>query len=169
MKNLEEEMAKALEGQFFWERTTKYDDMSCGIQAEIRRVQKKFAATPPKLRKPVIISKGKQDEVDAGVQRLKELPEPIMAVKNAILKYYNATDEQLEHIVLSRDVYPARHHFVWAVVRYNPWISLKEFGDAIGKHRTTIIYHVRTFEDAKHAFKENIAAIDAMMGYREPG
>jgi chromosomal replication initiation ATPase DnaA len=168
MKSLEEQMAEAFEGKFFWERTTRYDDMSNGLQAEIRRVQKKFAAKPPNLRKPLNIPAEKQAEVDARVRRLNELPDSIKNVKDAILNYYNATESHLEYPAASRRVYPARPHFIWAVMRYNPWLSLGAFGEAIGKHHTTILYHRNVFEEAKEAFKENIAAIDAAVGYR-PG
>lgn len=166
-RNLEEELANHLKGCFFWEKTTKYEDVTSGDTAEIRRIQKKFAdKKEPKLRKIDPIAESNREKIRLRMAAQKRLPDEIRKVKDAILKYYELTEAEFEGDVGRNRLFPARCHYIWAVLRYNPNASLAGFGREIGKHHTTIIYNQELFEKNKHLFEENIKAIDEAVGYK---
>lgn len=165
-KTLEEEMAAALEGQFFWERTTKYEDFTTGPTAEIRRTQRKYSK-PKKVPKPYVPTPRKEDLVKARIEAKKKLPGDIMRLRAAIIELYGLTEAEFEGAAPKSKFGLPRSHYVWATLRYNPNASLTEIGAIMERHHTTILYSRDQFEKKKHLFLENIQKIDEMFGFKE--
>lgn len=166
-RDLEQEMAEALRGQFFWEKTSKYEDLTTGYAAEIRRAQRKFVEKVSKEGKPPPMTIDKNKKIQERIAATKLLPDEIKKIKAEILKYYGLSERDFEGEVGTKKLFPARSHYIWSVIRYNPNVSLAGFGKTIGKHHSTIIHHRDLFESNKHLFEENIKAIDAIFGYKE--
>lgn len=160
-------MAEALRGQFFWEQTTKYEGANTGFAAEIRRAQKKFIEEVPKEGKPPPMTLDKNKRIKERIEATKLLPENIKKVKDAILKYYDLSERDFEGEAGTKKLFPARCHYIWSVLRYNPDVSLAGFSRVIGKHHSTIIHNRDLFESNRHLFEKNIKAIDAIFGYTE--
>lgn len=165
-KTLEEEMAAALEGQFFWERTTKYEDFTTGPTAEIRRTQRKYSK-PKKVPKPYVPTPRKEDLVKARIEAKKKLPRDIMRLRAAIIELYGLTEAEFEGSAPKSKFGLPRSHYIWAALRYNPNASLPELGSIMERHHTTILYNRDQFEKKKHLFLENIQKIDEMFGFKE--
>lgn len=166
-RSLEEKMAAALEGQFFWERTTKYDDVTSGDSAEIRRAQRKYSK-PKKIPKPYLPTPRKEDLIKARIEAKKKLPEDIMRLRAAIIEFYGLTEEEFEGAARKSRIALPRSHYIWAALRYNPNASLPELGSIMERHHTTILYNRDQFEKKKHLFWDNVEKIDEMFGYKEP-
>lgn len=160
-------MAAALEGQFFWERTTKYEDFTTGPTAEIRRTQRKFSK-PKKIPKPYFPTQKKENLVKARIEAQKKLPEDIMRLRAAIMDLYGLTEAEFEGAAPKSRTSLPRSHYVWAALRYNPNASLPELGGIMGRHHTTIMYNRDQFEKKKHMYLENVKKIDEMFCYKEP-
>lgn len=161
-------MANALRGQFFWEKTTKHEDCTTGMVADIRRAQRPFIENPVKISKSKGVSISAIDVAKKRVESQKEISSAIRKVKDAILEFYGLTELEFEGEAGNKKLFPARCHYVWAVLKYNPEISKAGLGRQIGKHHSTIIHHERLFEQSKHMFPENVEAIERMIGYK-PG
>lgn len=159
-------MAGALEGQFFWERTTKYDDFTTGPTAEIRRTQRKYSK-PKKIPKPYIPTPRKEDLVKARLEAKKKLPDDIMRLRAAIIELYGLTEEEFEGAAPKSKIGLPRSHYIWAALRYNPSASLPELGGIMERHHTTILYNRDRFESKKHLFWDNVKKIDEMFGFKE--
>lgn len=158
-------MVAALEGQFFWEPTTKYETSSVGFSAEIRRAQKKFVKKQPAMYKPQPLSDEKKERIKQNIEAQKSLPGNIKKVRDAILDYYKLTERELEGDAGKKRLFPARCHYIWSVFRYNPEATFKGLGRIIGRHHATIMHNNSLFEKNKHLFGENILAIDKKMEY----
>jgi hypothetical protein len=167
-KNLEEEMAAALDGQFFWEKTTKYEDANTGYMAEIRRVQRKFAK-PVQKPKPIYVPViNKVKTVDKRIEALKKMPDEFEKLHDAIADLYGISKRELEGEGPRTKTFPAYVHYVWSAVRYNPNVTVAEIGKKIGRHHSTVIYHRNHFESKKHLYLDNIKIIDDIFDYKEP-
>ena len=165
-RSLEEEMAAALDGQFFWERTTKYEDFTTGPTAEIRRAQRAYSKAK-KIPKPYVPTQRKEDLVKARIEAQKKLPNDIIRLRAAIMDLYGLTEAEFEGAApKSRTALP-RSHYVWAALRYNPNASLVEVGEIMGRHHSTIIYNRDQFESKKDMYSENVKKIDDMFGFKE--
>ena len=165
-RDLEAEMAAALDGQFFWERTTKYEDANNGDTAEIRRIQKKFAKPNPKPEPVYIPEVGKVKLVNQRVEALENMAGEFEKLHTAISNLYGISRREMEGEGPRTKTFPAYIHFVWAAVRYNPNVSLAEIGRKIGRHHSTVVYHRDHFESKKHMFLENIKLIDDLFNYK---
>lgn len=167
-RSLEEEMAAALNGQFFWEQTTKYEDVNTGATAEIRRVQKKFSKIKEE-RKPYVPTSGKENLVKVRIEAKERLPDEMKRLRAAIIQLYGLTETEFEGAAPRAKFFPARSHYIWAALRYNPNAGLAEVGRLMDRHHTTIMYNRDYFEKKKHLFLDKIKKIDEMFGYKEPG
>jgi hypothetical protein len=167
-RNLEEEMAAALDGQFFWEKTTKYEDANTGYMAEIRRVQRKFAK-PAQKPKPIYVPViNKVKTVDKRIEALKKMPDEFEKLHDAITNLYGVSKRELEGEGPRTKTFPAYVHYVWSAVRYNPNVTVAEIGKRIGRHHSTVIYHRNHFESKKHLYLDNIKIIDDIFDYKGP-
>lgn len=166
-KSLEEDMAAALDGQFFWEKTTKHDECNTGFTAEIRRVQRKFAkkAKPPPKYVP---TDSKVELVKARLEAISKLPEEVAKVRNAICNLYGLTERELEGEAAKMRLFPARAHYAWCVLRYNPGMSLAEIGRVLSRNHSTILHGRDLFESKKHLYTENIKIMDDLFNFK-PG
>lgn len=165
-RDLEAEMAAALDGQFFWERTTKYEDANNGDTADIRRIQRKFAKAKPKPEPIYIPEVSKIKLVDQRIEAMKNMPDEFDKLYTAISNLYGISRREMEGEGPRTKTFPAYIHFVWAAVRYNPNVSLAEIGRKIGRHHSTVVYHRDHFESKKHMFLDNIKLIDDLFSYK---
>lgn len=159
-------MAAALDGQFFWERTTKYEEANNGDTAEIRRIQRKFAKAAPKPEPVYIPEVGKVKLVNQRVEALENMAGEFEKLHTAISNLYGISRREMEGEGPRTKTFPAYIHFVWAAVRYNPNVSLAEIGRKIGRHHSTVVYHRDHFESKKHMFLNNIKLIDDLFNYK---
>lgn len=168
-RNLEEEMAKALEGQFFWEQTTKYEDSKVGFSFEIRRAQRKFVTPPKKFRKPVPASVKNMELVAERIAQQARIPGEVREVKDAILEHYGIEEADFEGNIPRKHLFPALAHYVWTVLNLYPHITISDLGRVIGKHHSTVIYHRDLFEKRKDDFLDNIGAVNKIIEQKRPG
>lgn len=165
-RDLEAEMAAALDGQFFWERTTKYEDANNGDTADIRRIQRKFAKAKPKPEPIYVPEINKVKTVDQRIEALKKMPDEFEKLHNAIIDLYGISKRELEGEGPRTKTFPAYAHYVWSAVRYNPNVTVAEIGKKIGRHHSTVIYHRDLFESKKHLYLDNIKLIDDIFNYK---
>jgi hypothetical protein len=165
-RSLEEEMAAALDGQFFWEQTTKYEDANTGATAEIRRAQRRYSKLK-KIPKPYIPTSGKESLVKARIEAKGRLPDEMKQLRAAIIDIYGLTETEFEGAAPRAKFFPARSHYIWAALRYNPNAGLAEVGRLMDRHHTTIMYNRNFFEKKKHLFQEKVKKIDEMFGFKE--
>ena len=178
MQDLEAEMARALEGKFFWEYTAREEPVTSGDSYKIRVAQSKFYS--PKTKTPQELRE----------EELAKLNEVVLRRKGGIVQYnsVNVLDpEALKSFATDlasvvADVYGvnvqaiagstrgnravfAKHHYPWAMIRYFPLVPLRRIAAAIGKDRGTLYHSDEVFTMRQHEFGDKIAAVDAVVGY----
>ena len=165
MKSLEEQMAEALNGKFFWERTTKYEPPSPD-SAPIRRAQRQFAP----------IEEWLDDEVEEEAEpRLWERKPPppydfnarVKALKEVIAAHFRVKVEDIESKSRRGHVVLPKKFFYWCLCRYFSRVSLVQIGKHIGRDHSTIVHGRDGFEFEKNLHADLIAKVDEFMGYKE--
>ena len=152
-------MAKALEGKFFWEGTSKYDpDMSKDC-LEIRKAQSKYV---PKEVRPSLPPNwsAKPEPVN--------FKERVEALKEAVSVAFGVQKHEVVTRSRQKEVAAAKSFFIWAMCRYFPETSLAVIGKIVGKHHSTIIHHRDEFSAVEHIYADIIEQMDKYMDYR-PG
>ena len=166
MKSLEEQMAEALNGKFFWERTTKYEPPSPD-SAPIRRAQRKFAPVEEWL----------EDEVEEAIEPRKWEPKPpppidfkerVAALKEVIASHFRVTVADIESTSKKKKIVTPKKFFYWCLCRYFKRTSLAQMGKIIGRDHSTIIHGRDGFEFEKNLHTDLIANMDEFMDYK-PG
>jgi len=173
MRDLEAEMAKALDGKFFWEHTSLEEPITAGESYEIRCAQKQFAQ--PKVKITTEDSSDKINRIKAVVIEYKpklELVRQANSYKrsiNKMLEVVSALYEMPTDRIISRErdygSHAARHHFVWAIFRYFPQLHLAEVARVIDKNHSTAYNSRLQFDKIKDRHSQEVAALDIIMGH----
>ena len=177
MRDLEAEMAKALEGQFFWEHTASPREQASVDAYEIILAQQKFQ-TPKKVkgeptdeekkaRLQAIVESMKNGAVSASsVCHLSDAELRVFAnyLTKVIADIYGVTIESMRVRKSGPGIGPAKHHLSWAMLRYFPAVSLAAVGRAIDRNHSTIIHSCKKFDEVKDSLAMQIAAVDAIVG-----
>lgn len=178
MRDLEAEMAKALEGQFFWEHTATPEDQTTGEARQIMVAQRQFFV--PKVKTPEDERLEEMERLRAVVERYKNGSVQVRSVNVLDPKDLKEFAGSLASVVA--DVYGvdlhaivgrargnrsifAKHHYPWAMIRYFPLVSLRCIATAIGKDRGTLYHSDAMFTKRQDEFPSQIAAVDAAVGY----
>jgi hypothetical protein len=166
MKSLEEQMAEALNGKFFWERTTKYEPPSPD-SAPIRRAQRQFAPVEEWLDDEV------EEEAEPKLWERKPPPpydfkERVVALKEQIAAYFRVSVDDIDSRSKRKNVVTPKKFFYWCLCRYFKRTSLVQMAKTIGRDHSTIIYGRDGFEFEKNLHTDLIAKMDEFMGYK-PG
>lgn len=162
MIDLEAEMAKALDGKFFWEPTASIDDSSTSKAVlDIRRAQKKFAVGAVNVTARNI--NGKKVEYVRPMKTVLKGEEKVLEpILKAISKVYGVSaDDILSH---SREYKfaPAKKHFCWAMFRYIPGMTTLQAGRLLKKCHSTVIHNRSHFDPDKNF--EKVVEVDLLMG-----
>ena len=166
MRSPEEEMAKALEGKFFWERTTKYEPPSPDA-VPIRRAQRKYAPVAEWLEEEV------EEQIESAPWQHKPPPPHnfsarIDALRGAISAEFKVKAEDIESKSKKKDVVLPKKFFYWCLCRYFSRVSLVQIGKRINRDHSTIVHGRDGFEFEKNLHKDLIARMDEFMEYK-PG
>lgn len=178
MLDLEAEMAKALDGKFFWEHTATPEVSIAPESREIVNAQRKFAKprkkTPEERRQEKLnaLAQTIAREAGNGISICKvnhhlksDLKRFIDRLAEVVAHVHDvSTDEVTSHSRKIASNY-ARHHFVWAFIRYFPGVSMAQFARLIGKDRSTLVNSDERFTAAMSDYEDKIAAVDIIMGY----
>ena len=178
MRDLETEMAKALEGQFFWEHTATPE--MC-LPTEVRQIvvaQRKYYVPKKKTEEERRAEKARKlEEIIAREQQKEaEFCRVNHPLKGDIDGFINRLVEVVAsvHEVSPDDIRskarglgssPVKHHFVWSFRRYFPGMTMSDAARFIGKDRSTLVNSVERFEEMIEDNKDKIAAVDLLMGY----
>lgn len=180
MRDLEAEMAKALEGQFFWEHTSGDEPATSGDTYKIRVAQREFI---DRKTKEEIAAEKKEDRLKRlreTIEREKERQISVCSVnhylKSDIKQFIDRLAEVIAEvhnvpldIMLSKSrvayVIPAKHHHAWAFRRYFPGINDSDAARFLGKDRTSIYNSEERFERMASEYADKINAVDIIMGY----
>jgi hypothetical protein len=178
MRDLEAEMAKALEGQFFWEHTATPEDQTTGESRQIMMAQRKFFE--PKVKTPKDIQEEEAKRLREIVERKRNGVVQCRAVnplspddlkefaKDLALVVADVHGVDLQAIVGrargNRSLFE-KHHYPWAMIRYFPLVSLRCLATAIGKDRGTLYHSDEMFTARQHEYTDKIAAVDTIVGY----
>ncbi len=162
MSDLEARMAEALEGCFFWEKTTYYENTGSAMAASIRQAQRKFY-TPKEGHKTldpqkVEVLREKADQLVGG-----NVDEIINAIRNGISLIYDVDVNDIELFASRKELRAAKAHYYWSINKYMPSISFAEIGRRVGKYHTTVLHGVRVFEGMKDSMGVQIAQMDSIM------
>lgn len=170
MRDLEKEMAKALEGCFFWEQTARNEGTGCPQVAEIRSAQRKFYKPKPKEaeRKEIVKKIREAEEIKRSYAELAVDSNPV-SISRKISKHIATIHGVSEYDISSTTTNPkvglAKAHLCWSIHRYSPGTSLSKMARQIGRHHTSVMHRIRKFEKVKAEYTEEIALIDRIMGF----
>lgn len=178
MRDLEAEMAKALEGQFFWEHTATPE--MC-LPTEVRQIvvaQRKFYVPKKKTEEERRAEKARKLEEIIAREQQKEaefcrvdhpLKGDIDSFIDRLIDVIASVHEVPTSVVRSRargpGSSPVKHHVVWSFRRYFPGMTMSDAAKFIGKDRSTLVNSVERFEETIEENKDKIAAVDLIMGY----
>lgn len=167
--DLEAEMAKALEGKFFWDPTSSPSDEKTPMQKEIIEAQK-FGP-----RKIIKSNMAIVDEVEAVEQFLKPRmlreaeirAKPIKGfddLRSIVAACYKVPVSEMIGPAHNKAVCEAKRHFYWSVVKHFPEMSIAEIARQLGKTHGTILHSRKKFAREAAKYREQEAFIDEMMG-----
>jgi hypothetical protein len=109
------------------------------------------------------------NDLEMAARDILDLPEVVAKVRNAICDLYGLTERELEGEAAKMRLFPARAHYAWCVLRYNPGMSLAEIGRVLSRNHSTILHGRDLFESKKHLYTENIKIMDDLFNFKEPG
>ena len=166
MRDLEKEMADALEGKFFYEPTSKYDLYPTLGGSEIRKVQKEIRR---KYKRPglavnhqaVLSIKHTRENVLGKLSRTYETLVPILA------KMYDIEEEDLRGRCKKEKVALVRTQLVGLLKRYNKDASFARIGKIAGRDHSTVVYSVKKFKERENEYKEQTDKIDEIVGFQK--
>ena len=180
MRDLEAEMAKALEGQFFWEHTSGDEPATSGDTYKIRVAQREFIDR--KSREEIAAEK-KEDRLKRlreTIERERQRKISLLSIshhlKGDIRKFIYSLTEVVAEVheipvdilmsnLRSKKTMWAKHHYVWAFRRYFPRLTDSEASRFLGKDRTSIYNSEKRFESMASEYADKINAVDIIMGY----
>jgi hypothetical protein len=180
MRDLEAEMAKALEGQFFWEHTATPDEQTSGDSRSIIVAQRKFFQ--PKVKTPEecrsedlarlqeVIARKKPETMQYNTVSTcnpKDLRNFASSLAVAIADVYDLEVSEIVGKIRGIRSAFAKHHYPWAMIRYFPLVSMRTIATAVGKDRATVYHSDQRFTENQHGLEGKIAAVDAIVGYRQ--
>lgn len=155
------EIAKALEGKFFWERTTKYEGDTNKDVVAIRRTQKRFR---PKESYTKRYAPTKADELIVPVLTNRECPvQRLNKLKTVVASAYGIDPEDVMTRSTAQNTSQPKIFYMWAIQRYFEDITLAEAGRIIDRHHSTLIHARKEFDNIKHMYADLIAKVDAVM------
>lgn len=157
-------MAAALEGCFFWERTTYYEGGTNDTVAGIRAAQRKFFV-PKKKPEKVYPALGVKP-MSAGEIEKKDIDEILAMVLRSICLVHGVTANDIARQTPRKECAAAKAHYYWALKRYMPWLSIAEIGRQIGKNHSTILHGLKVFDKIRHENVGKIQAVDGIMGFK---
>jgi hypothetical protein len=152
-------LKSALDGKFFWEKTTKYDGSPPKEVLAIRRVQRKYMPKdlPEEYKAPMEWWKARLP--DAGFQsRLDRL-------RQGIVTALGVSEADLASRTSKKVAAFPKKFFMWCLCRYFN-VSISQMAKKIDRDHTTIIYGRDAFESEKHLHAELIQKMDEYMGYK---
>lgn len=163
MSDLEAEMAKALNGKFFWEPTTVPNFFVCKEVDELRGAQRQHATGAVN----VITARVEKDKSNVNsikpiTRKLTGRTKAIEPVLRAISVVYDVAVDDLLARSTSRYHARAKTHLYWALFRYIPGMSYPEAGRILDKCHSTVLHGKKLFE--KNPDKAKIAEVDKLMG-----
>lgn len=178
MRDLEAEMAKALEGQFFWEHTMDPAEQTPTASREIIVAQRKFFAAKVETKE------------DSHLREIKRLSDVIERHRNGVVQVRSVNPLDINDLKeFARDLASVvadvhgvdvqaivgrargnrslfvKHHYPWAMIRYFPLVSLRFIAAAVGKDRGTIYHSDEMFTQRQREFANQIATVDSIVGY----
>lgn len=158
MYDAEAEMAKALEGKFFW--APGIESRAPSEELAIRKAQRKFRNVRKEPGEQVL-----DGEVPPWViQRLtNDDAGKIEYLKYAISVTYGVTVKDLMRQINDPKICRAKHHFHCALMRCFPEASLSEISRKVGKNHATLINSRKKFKALEAESQKLIARIDEMM------
>lgn len=163
--DIEAQMAKALEGQFFWAPFSGAEEERSKAARDIKAAQRVHRVADVKRREEVKRERARKVLLDKKATQERRLPERLAVVQGEIARMYGIPKEVIMCQSRVELVSEARHHFLWSLIRYFPKASLSGLGRIVGRHHSTIIHSRRVFEAAKGKHAAKIAELDAIMGY----
>jgi len=152
-------MAKALDGNFYWESTTKYDISLSKMSADIRAAQRKHAPKPRKYEAP----EGWWDDAPP-----LEFVERVASLKEKIAVAFGIPVLDLDSRSTQRSSATPKAFYMWALCRYFPNINYTQMGSFINRHRTTVLHGCRVFELEARLHADMVEKMDKFMGHK-PG
>lgn len=154
MPTLEEKMAEALSGKFFWDPTTDLDDCRIPEIIDIRNAQKEFSS--PGYRKSNVRSRmGSSKDIDS--------KHDVMYLAESVAKAHNCDVNALLSKGHDKLLSAAKQHYAWSLLRYYPSISAFSLGKMINRDHGTIIHGARRFELAMDKYPNEIKLVDQDM------
>jgi hypothetical protein len=152
-------MAKALDGCFFWERTTYYDPNLSKESADIRAAQRKYAskAKPNKYEPP---NGWWNNSVPV------DLMDRINALKRGVAIAFGVSVTDIESRSTNRKAATPKAFYMWALCRYFPETSMNQMSKMIDRHYSTIIHGRDTFKLDEHIYTDTIEKMDKYMGHK---
>lgn len=144
MRDLEAEMAAALEGKFYWEPAREEDHTANPLEVRIKRAQEKFRSgagvATPNLSKT---------EIDRKVDRIIRMVRVNMGVtgktdKPSILRVvvaftYDVDPSKIATNSNGKRICAATHHFYWGLIKTHPELPLTAVGTLVGRTHCAVI------------------------------
>lgn len=179
---MEAEMAKALEGQFFWEYSHKHEPANQDGSRQIRIAQRKFYK-PKKMSAEERAEANRKRLAEIADKRLQKVAEErarksqigqseadnfnsmVNLIIDSVADIHGVFARDIMEPGRHADVVIARQHFVWSLLRYISGISLPKVGQTINQHHTTVLHSRDKFEKVKYLYKDKVETMDRIMGY----
>lgn len=180
MQDLETAMAKALDGQFFWEHTAEPSEQTSGDSRAIIVAQRKFQGkrikTPEELRFEKleylrdIVRKERPGFVlarDVNLHIEDEIKQFAKSLKEVVAEVHGVSPDIVTSQSRGLASKDPKHHFAWGMVRYFPRLTMQRIADVIERDRATLYHSDKRFTNMMEKYADMIVAVDAIVGYSE--
>jgi hypothetical protein len=176
--DLEAEMAKALEGNFFWEHTATPGVFCPPEMREIIVAQRALAAPKKKTQKEMeqereerlnkIIEHEKRKEASrCKVNHIfkNDVEKFVARLASVIAEVHGVPLEEITSKSRGTGSNPVKHHLPWAFVRYYPGLTTTVTARYLNKDRSAVNHSCDRFDEMLDLYRDRVAAVDEIMGY----
>lgn len=161
-------MAEALEGKFFWESTTKYEQSVAPEVGEIRHLQKKLRAkSKPSRYEPVLDLTALPSPEWLQTTSVRKFIHLAKLLESTLTKMYDVTREDIHG--KSKKMLPCfvRNFMMWLLRRYHESASFTRIGRYFKRDHSTVISNVQKFDRDWKLYEDAVLKIDEIVGYVE--
>ena len=164
MQSLEERMAEALRGKFYWESTTKINESENLMTSAIRQAQREIRQADGRYKECKGIKPVSEISREQAARKLAHLFD---VVSGALFDIYGVERAEVLEDNRQKRICFVRSMLAWLLKRYHLGASYTRLGVLLKRDHSTVINMIQQFELVKDNHLEQIQKIDEIVGHKE--
>ena len=146
-------MAKALQGKFFWEHTSRTDPDLCAASVAIRNGQKRFVEKAAYF----LPMDWRARPAPSGTK------EKVEEFLDAVAASFRVSKDDIKSRTTRKTASVAKSFFMWGLCRYFPHISILALSRIVDRNHATVIHGRDQFKQVEHLYADLVSQMDKFM------